>query len=245
MGTIRGRTGDRTGPRLGRVVRQLVSCTQIASDVYILPPRQAAAVLVQRCKLPRGTDHYAKIMVFMNASQRQIPTTPASEVKKVGLSYRPLVLLAVAATSPRHAATYTCGAPHPVDPPPAHAASRTSTTAATSAAETDATATTATPAASATTSAATMTTSAAATSGELDKGVEWTGVFFVEDVESSQAHVSDFLLTQKDVVAHARTWDRVHDSLSGRATRKRQQTSGAQHGHGVAPAFSDRHLLCS
>jgi hypothetical protein len=67
-----------------------------------------------------------------------------------------------------------------------------------------------------------MTTPAAATSGELDAGLEWPGVFFVEDVESRQAHVSDFLLTQKDVVAHARIWDRIHGGLSGRGTRKRQ-----------------------
>jgi hypothetical protein len=85
-----------------------------------------------------------------------------------------------------------------------------------------------------------MTTPAAATSGELNSRLEWPGVFFIEDVESRQAHISDFLLTQKYVVAHAGVWDRIHGSLSGGAARKRQEAGGAQRGHGVNPAFSNR-----
>jgi hypothetical protein len=163
--------------------------------------------------------------------------------KNLALSYGSLVMLAVAATSPGYAATY--GAPHAVDSPPAQAASRASTTAATSKAEAGSTASAAAATAASATATTTtaMATPTAATSSELDSGLERTGVFFVEDVEGSQADVRDFFLTQKDVVAQPRIWRRVHECLSGRATRKRQQASGAQSGHGFAPAFSDRHLL--
>jgi hypothetical protein len=181
------------------------------------------------------------------ASYQTSPTLRHMKSKNLALSYGSLIMLAVAATSPGYAATYTYGAPHAVDSPPAQAASCASTTAATS--ETEAGSAASASAAAATAASATATTTTAmatpttATSSELNSGLERTGVFFVEDVEGSQADVRDFFLTQKDAVAQPRIWRRVHECLSGRATRKRQQASGAQSGHGFAPAFSDRHLL--
>ena len=165
--------------------------------------------------------------------------------------------LAVAATSPGYAAgyTYTDGTPYTVDTPPAQAAPCAATTAATSKAQADFAAsptapsatTSAASAASATTTATTVATAAAAatttttTSGQLNSG---TGVFFVEDVESGQAHVRDFFLTEQDWVAHCGVWRRrIQGRLSGGAARKRQQACGAQRGHGLASAFSHRHPL--
>lgn len=119
--------------------------------------------------------------------------------------------LAVAATAPRYATGYTYSAPNAVDAPPAHAASCTSAAAATSKAEADSATSTAAETSTSSTSSTAATAAAVATpaattaaSSELNSGLERTGVFFVEDVESRQAHVGDFFLTKQDSAARFR-----------------------------------------
>jgi hypothetical protein len=139
------------------------------------------------------------------------------------------LVLAVVAASPGNAATDAYSTAYAVDPPPAHATSCASTAAATAAAAeadpaTSGTAETSTSSTSSAAAASSTTTAAAAapTSGQLYSGLERAGVFFVEDVEGSQAHVRDFFLTEQDWAAHSRIWRRCDGGcLGGRAASKR------------------------
>jgi hypothetical protein len=92
---------------------------------------------------------------------------------------------------------------------------------------------------------AAATAAAAPTSGELCSGLERTDDFFVEDEEGRQAHIGDFFLTQKNLLVYSGIRRRpIYWRLGGRATRKRQQASRTQHGHGLAAAsLSHRHSL--
>ena len=141
--------------------------------------------------------------------------------------------LAVAATSPRQAATSA-------------AADRTSYAAcATSAGpKPDATSAAAAspkaagpPKATAATAASTPATSPTAASDKLHTRSKCCGVFFVEYIECRQANVGDFLLSENDFVAQrAISWRNIRCRCTGCTARQRQrQTNSAQYWDRLPP----------
>jgi hypothetical protein len=62
--------------------------------------------------------------------------------------------------------------------------------------------------------------------------------FFVEDVESRQANVWDFFLTERDLIAFRLRQINSTGDCRGSARERQRQSSGPQHREGFAPALS-------